>query len=416
MTEFYDELDTQPAADRQQSWFAGLPQALLQATNDCPGLAQHLDGHNLNQIDSAEALSSLPVLRKSDLIAAQTKNPPFGGFVNTNSLAGCRVFMSPGPVWEPQPGGEDPWASARALHAAGIRRGDRIHNTFSYHSTPGGFMLDEGARALGCVVYPAGVGNTEQQIDAINHLQSTVFIGTPDYLQILLDKAQELGRPIGSIKRALVSGGALFPAMRKAYSEAGIHVQQCYATADLGVIAYETACDGVVNDGMLINEHIYVEIVRPGTGEAVADGEVGEIVVTRMNPDYPLVRFATGDMSAWISEPSPCGRTQQRIKGWMGRADQRTKVRGMFVDPIQVQAIRSKHKALQQLRMTVGREQDKDTLLLQVYVNPSMNKPTTEEIAATVKQCCGLNAEIVFSDKPLPADGIVVDDTRTYNA
>lgn len=416
MTEYYDELDTQPAADRQQSWFADLPQALLQATRDCPGLAQHLDGHKLDRIDSAEALSSLPVLRKSDLISAQTKNPPFGGFVNTNTLPGCRVFMSPGPVWEPQPSGDDPWASARALYAAGIRHGDRIHNTFAYHSTPGGFMLDEGARSLGCVVYPAGAGNTEQQIDAINHLQSTVFIGTPDYLQILLDKAQALGKPVSTIKRALVSGGALFPAMRKAYSDAGIHVQQCYATADLGVIAYETASDGVINDGMLINEHIHVEIVRPGTGEPVADGEVGEIVVTRMNHDYPLVRFATGDMSAWINQASPCGRTQQRIKGWMGRADQRTKVRGMFIDPIQVQAIRSKHKALQQLRMTVGREQDKDTLVLQVYVNPEMSKPTSEEIAATVKQCCGLNAEIVFSNKPLPADGIVVDDTRTYNA
>jgi phenylacetate-CoA ligase len=416
MTDFYDELDTQPASERQQAWFAGLSNALQKATSECPGLAKHLAGHDLSVIDSAQALAGLPVLRKSDLIAAQTTSPPFGGFVNETSLAGCRVFMSPGPVWEPQPRGEDPWASARALHAAGIRRGDRIHNTFAYHNTPGGFILDEGARALGCVVYPAGSGNTEQQIEAINHLQSNVFIGTPDYLQILLDKARESGKPITTIKRAMVSGGALFPAMRKAYFEAGIQVQQCYATADLGVIAYESATDESVNDGMLINEHLYVEIVRPGTGECVADGEVGEIVVTRMNEDYPLVRFATGDMSAWINDPSPCGRTQARIKGWMGRADQRTKVRGMFVDPIQVQAIRSKFSSLQQLRMVVGREQDKDTLALHVYVNPSMDTPPAEQIASAVKQCCGLNAEIIFSDEPLPADGIVVDDTRTYNA
>lgn len=416
MSEYFDSLDAIPDADRQRQWFASLPGALQQATRHCSGLAKHLQGHDLTAVSSAKALASLPVLRKSNIIEAQNRNPPFGGFVNEHNLAGCRVFMSPGPVWEPQPNGSDPWQAARALHAAGLRSGDRVHNTFSYHNTPGGFILDEGARELGCVVYPAGVGNTSQQLDAIQHMSSNVLIGTPDYLQILLDKAAEEGRSISSINRAMVSGGALFPAMRIAYAEAGVHVQQCYATADLGVIAYETASEGEIHGGMLLNENLYVEIVRPGTGELVEADEVGEMVVTRMNPDYPLVRFATGDMSAWLDEPSPCGRSQRRIKGWMGRADQRTKVKGMFVDPIQIQAVRRKHAALQQLRMVVGRDNDRDTLQLLVYVDPAASSaPTAAELAESVKQYCGLTAEIRFVDTPLPADGIVVDDTRTYN-
>ncbi|MEE9334108.1 MAG: AMP-binding protein [Granulosicoccaceae bacterium] len=417
MTEHFDFLDSMPDADRQQQWFANLPNALQQATNHCPGLAKHLQGHDIKTIFSARALTTLPVLRKSAIIDAQNNKPPFGGFVNENNLAGCRVFMSPGPVWELQANGSDPWQAARALHAAGLRSGDRVHNTFSYHNTPGGFMLDEGARELGCTVYPAGVGNTSQQLDAIAHMNSNVFIGTPDYLQILFDKAAEEGRSISSIKTAMVSGGALFPAMRAAYLEAGVHVQQCYATADLGVIAYETASGGEIHGGMLLNENLYLEIVRPGTGELVAGDEVGEMVVTRFNPEYPLVRFATGDMSAWLDEPSPCGRSQRRIKGWMGRADQRTKVRGMFVDPIQIQAVRRRHKAILQLRMVVGRANDRDTLQLQVYLDPAVSgKPSADELAETVKECCGLYAEISFLDTVLPADGIVVDDTRTYNA
>ena len=416
MTDYFDSLDSIPDADRQRQWFANLPEALQQATSHCSGLAKHLQEHDLKAVTSAKALASLPLLRKSDIIDAQSSNPPFGGFVNENNLAGCRVFMSPGPVWEPQPNGGDPWQSARALHAAGLRSGDRVHNTFSYHNTPGGFILDEGARQLGCTVYPAGVGNASQQLDAIQHMSSNVFIGTPDYLQILLDKAAEEGRSIRSIKIAMVSAGALFPAMRTAYLEAGVHVQQCYATADLGVIAYETASDGEIHGGMLLNENLYVEIVRPGTGELVEGDEVGEMVVTRMNPDYPLVRFATGDMSAWLDKPSPCGRSQRRIKGWMGRADQRTKARGMFVDPIQIQAVRRKHDAIQQLRMVVGRANDRDTLELRVYLDPAASSTlSAQELAETVKQCCGLTAEISFVDTPLPADGIVVDDTRTYN-
>jgi len=416
MTDYFDSLDAMPDADRQAQWFVQLPSALKQATSNCPGLAKHLNGCDLNAVSSAEALAALPVLRKSDIIDAQQSLPPFGGFVNENNLAGCRVFMSPGPVWEPQPNGADPWQAARALHAAGIRSGDRVHNTFSYHNTPGGFILDEGARELGCVVYPAGVGNTSQQLDAINHMSSNVFIGTPDYLQILLDKAAEEGRSINTIKTAMVSGGALFPAMRTAYAEAGVHVQQCYATADLGVIAYETTSEGVIHAGMLLNENLYVEIVRPGTGELVDGDEVGEMVVTRLNPDYPLVRFATGDMSAWLDEPSPCGRTQRRIKGWMGRADQRTKVRGMFVDPIQIAGVRRKYEAIEQLRMVVGRDNDRDTLELRVFLNPSSQSSVSEqELVETVKESCGLTAQVSFVDTPLPADGIVVDDTRSYN-
>jgi len=328
----FDELDTQSVKTRETALFANFSGRLEQILHDCPGLAKHLDGYPIDAIVDRKALEALPVLRKSVLMASQQANPPFGGFVNESALDCCRVFMSPGPVWEPQLSGSDPWQAARSLAAAGIKRGHRVHNAFSYHLTPGGFILDEGARALGCIVFPAGVGGTDTQVQAIQHLQSEVYVGTPDYLQVLLDHAAQQGNPITSIKRAMVSGGALFPAMRAKYEEQGIHVQQSYATADLGVIAYETATNDLVHPGMVVNEGLIVEILIPGTDKPVNPGDVGEIVVTRLLKGYPLVRFGTGDLSAEILEPSPCGRTQMRLAGWMGRADQRVKVRGMFVD------------------------------------------------------------------------------------
>lgn len=411
MNEYFDELDTQEPRLRARAQFAKLCTHLLSATKNCPGLAQHLAGVDLTSIVDEQSLQGLPVLRKSALMEAQAAHPPFGGFVNENGLDGCRVFMSPGPVWEPQVGVVDPWEAARALHAAGFRRGDRVHNTFSYHVTPGGFMLDEGARALGCSVFPSGTSPTEQQIETMRTFAASAFVGTPDYLKTVLAKADELNEPLPALKRAMVSGGPLFPAMREEFGQRGINVQQCYATADLGVIAYETSTDGVVHPGMLLNEFLIVEIVKPGTGEPVAAGEVGEIVVTRLHPDYPLVRFATGDLSAFIDEPSPCGRTSPRIKGWMGRADQRTKVRGMFVDPTQIQTLRKEHPSITAIRLVVTRANDKDVMTLQVNSDNQV-QIDNDVLSASLKRATGLTGNIEQLDSALPNDGVVVDDQR----
>jgi phenylacetate-CoA ligase len=293
-----------------------------------------------------------------------------------------------------------------------------VHNAFSYHLTPGGFILDEGARALGCVVFPAGVGNTETQVQAIRQFACEVYVGTPDYLQVLLDHAQETDQALTSIKRAMVSGGALFPAMRSRYAEQGIHVQQCYATADLGVIAYETASDGQVHAGMIVNEALVVEIVVPGTSIPAAPGDVGEVVVTRLDPVYPLLRFATGDLSATLDEPSPCGRTQMRLSGWLGRADQRVKVRGMFVDPQQLQQLPREHPQLTRWRLTVSRKDDQDTMSLAVTLDDLISGADdraafAERVAITLKNATNLNGTVTVVDA-LPNDGVVVDDQRDY--
>ncbi|MCB1384217.1 MAG: AMP-binding protein, partial [Notoacmeibacter sp.] len=326
MMSHFDGLETRAPAARESELFARLPGFLASAMRAAPGLADWLGGIDPAAVTSREALAKLPVLRKPELLEFQLANPPFGGFANPAALKGNRVFMSPGPLWEPQGIGPDPWAAARAFHAAGIRPGDVVHNAFAYHMTPGGFILDEGARAFGCTVFPAGVGNTDMQVDAIRALQPSVYTGTPDFLKVILDRAAETGEPLTCFKRALVSGGALFPSLREEYRARGIAVLQCYATAEFGVIAYETAGpDGVPLPGMMVNEHVIVEIVRPGTDDPVSDGEVGEVVVTSFSDAYPLIRLGTGDLSAVLAEPSPCGRTNMRIRGWMGRADQRTK-------------------------------------------------------------------------------------------
>jgi len=359
--------------------------------------------------------------QKSALMEAQAAHPPFGGFVKESALAGTRVFMSPGPVWEPQVTGVDPWQGARALHAAGIRKGDRVHNAFSYHSTPGGFILDESARALGCTVFPAGVGNTEQQVAAMHHFNPHVFVGTPDYLKILLDAAMELGQPITSIKRAMVSGGALFPSLREHYESLGIITRQCYATADLGIVSYESEANGECLPGMIVNEGLLLEIVRPGTGEPVDKGDVGEMLITRLHGDYPLVRFATGDMSRFIDEPSPCGRTAPRIAGWMGRADQRTKVKGLFVDPGQLDAIFNLHADIRRVRLNVMRKDETDfaELVVQLGDDESVNADGGDEllsqIASTFRSSTALSAEVAFSKQPLPNDGMLIHDAREYD-
>lgn len=415
----FDERDTLDPEKRESQLFADFSKRLQACVADCPGLAEHLQSASLLDIGDRESLARLPVLRKSQLMAAQQAKPPFGGFVRESALHGSRLFMSPGPVWEPQVPSADPWQSARALHAAGFRAGERVHNTFSYHLTPGGFILDEGARALGCIVFPAGVGNTESQVSAIQQLQPSAYVGTPDYLQTLLDHANTEKQAVKSIKRAMVSGGALFPSMRERYLEQGIHVQQCYATADLGVIAYESYSEGIVHPGMIVNEDLIVEILIPGTSTPVTPGETGEVVVTRLHPDYPLLRFATGDLSALIVEKSPCGRTADRLKGWLGRADQRVKVRGMFIDPVQFASFQSMHPDVERWRVTVARENDRDVMKLQVTskdTSSHMNADPQwlENISSTLRKLTSLSGDVELVSG-LPADGIVIDDIREYD-
>ncbi|MDA4847118.1 phenylacetate--CoA ligase family protein [Hoeflea poritis] len=417
MTAYFDDLETRDPQQREAELFAALPEFLAKAMGKAEGLRSWLGDIDPMKINNREALATLPVLRKPELMELQAANPPFGGLADPDALTGNHVFMSPGPVWEPQGFGADPWQSARGLFAAGIRSGDIIHNTFSYHMTPGAFVLDEGARALGCLVFPAGVGNTEAQIEAASSLKPSAYTGTPDYLKVLLDKAEEAGCDISSIKRAMVSGGALFPSLREEYRERGIKVMQSYATADVGIIAYESADkDGNPHPGMILNENMIVEIVRPGTGDPVTDGEVGEIVVTSLNPAYPLIRFGTGDMTAVMDGRSPCGRTGIRIKGWMGRADQRTKVKGMFVDPKQIAALVQRHGDVARARLVVARNGDQDAMTL--HVEPSAGAtPDAQALAATLADITKLKGDVVVAEQgSLPNDGKVIADERNYDA
>ncbi len=409
MAEYFDELETRNAEQREQDLFSTFPEFLKDITERIPAWADRFSDHDISTINSREMLSSLPVLRKPELMEAQIAKPPFGDFVDTSLLSGNRIFMSPGPVWEPQAPGADPWQAARSFHAAGFRSGDLVHCSIGFTMTPGGAILDEGIRALGGVVYPAGVGNTESQVEAASILKPVAYAGTPDYLQTLLDKADEMGKDLSSIKRAFVSGGALFPSMREAYNARGIQVLQGYATADIGSIAHESMHEGKLCDGMIINENLIVEIVRPGTDDPVETGEVGEMVVTSFNKAYPLVRFGTGDMSALIAEPSPCGRTNMRIKGWMGRADQRTKIKGMFVDPKQIDQLVKAVDGLERARLIVKREDNKDVMVLQA-VGQGLNADILNEQLVNVAKLKG-SIEIVDS---LPNDGKVIDDQRDY--
>ncbi len=416
MAEYFDALETRDPKTREAELFARLPTFLTEAVANMPGLAKWLEGHDVSAVKDRATLAKLPVLRKPELMQFQRGNPPFGGFANLASRRGKRIYLSPGPIWEPQADGIDHWQGARAFFAAGARPGDIVHNTFAYHMTPGAFIIDEGARALGCIVFAAGTGNTEMQLDAVADLKPSVFAGTPDYLKVLLDKADEMGRDMSSIKRGLVSGGALFPSLRAEYAARGVKIMQCYATAEFGVIAYETAgADGEPIPGMVLSENLIVEIVRPGTDDPVADGEVGEVVVTSFNPVYPLVRLGTGDLSATISEPSPCGRTNTRIKGWMGRADQRTKVKGMFVDPKQVAQVLARHTDVARGRLVVTRQDERDLMTLHVEPKPG-SAPDITAIAATLRDVTKLGGEAkLVPAASLPNDGKVIADERNYS-
>ncbi|MEE4235930.1 MAG: AMP-binding protein [Anderseniella sp.] len=409
MADYFDSLETRDPAARESELLARLPRQVGHAVSSAPGWARHLAGVDAGAVSSRKALAALPVLRKTDLKALQEVEPPLGGFAAGGPETWGRLFMSPGPIFEPMGLASDPWRAARALHAAGLRKGDIVHNCFAYHLTPGGFILDEGARAMGCAVIPAGIGNTELQLDTIEKLKPVAYTGTPDFLKILQDKAAETGRDTSSIKCALVSGGALFPSLREEYRSRGVRVQQCYATADVGVIAYESEA----LEGMIVNEDTIVEIVRPGTGEPVPDGEVGEVVVTNFHEAYPMIRLATGDLSAILPGQSPCGRTNVRIKGWMGRADQTTKIKGMFVHPSQAADVMKIHGELGRIRLVVGRTNEQDTLVVRAECANPQAEGLAEAVARTVQQVCKVRGTVeLVAPGSLPNDGLVIADER----
>jgi phenylacetate-CoA ligase len=407
MTAYLDALETRDPTVRERDHAVRLSQAVANAMQ-APGWAKHLAGIDPRTVASRAALARLPVLRKADLPALQKDLPPFGGLNVLAPGRARRLLMSPGPIFEPEGQSEDAAGAARALFAAGVRSGDIVHNSFSYHLTPGGWMLEGGAHALGCAVIPGGVGNTEPQVEAIAHFRASAYTGTPDFLKVLLDTAQKLGKDVSCLKRGLVSGAALPASLRDELSGRGVTVRQCYAIAEAGVIAYESEALA----GMVVNEHLLVEIVRPGTGDPVPEGEVGEVVVTTFNPDYPMVRLATGDLSAVLPGPSPCGRTNMRIRGWMGRADQTTKVKGMFVRPEQVAEIARRHPELGRLRLTVTRAQEQDVMSLSAEC-ASPADGLADAISATLTSVTKLRGEVALvAPGTLPNDGKVIADER----
>lgn len=413
MTSFYDSLETRPASQREAEQFSALRAQIAHAQQTAPAFAASLAGVEPEAITDRCALAKLPVLRKSELIERQQQTPVFGGLTGLAPRDLVNIFASPGPIFEPGSARPDFWRFARALHAAGFRRGDILHNCFSYHFTPAGLMFESGARALGCTTVPAGTGQTELQVQVMAHVRPQGYVGTPSFLKLILDKADETSIDLTSLAKALVSGEYLPPSLRSAMAERGIAVRQCYATADLGLIAYESqACEG-----MIIDEGILLEIVRPGTGDPVAEGEVGEVVVTNLCPDYPLIRFATGDLSAILPGKSPCGRTNQRIKGWLGRADQTTKVRGMFVHPRQVAEILKRHQELKRGRLVVTRYEDQDAMCLQVEIDGPPGAGLEKKLVESIRELTKLRGEVKFVARgSLPNDGKVIDDQRPIEA
>jgi len=406
---FYDSLEVRPPEQREHDLFQALGRQLANARENAPYFAHWLKDVVPGDVDSRDALAALPLTRKSDLVGLQAGTPPFGGLTATPLSDLARVFASPGPLFEPEAHREDYWRTARALYAAGFRRGDLVHNTFSYHFSPAGSMIETGAHALGCPVFPAGVGQTELQVGALEQFRPVGYAGTPSFLRILLDKAAETGADVGSLRRGLVSGEALPPSLRQGFADAGIAVLQCYAIADLGLVAYESPA----MEGMIADENVIIEIVRPGTGEPVPDGDVGEVVVTTLNPDYPLIRFATGDLSAVLPGPSPCGRTALRIKGWLGRADQTTKVRGMFVHPSMVAEVVRRHPDVARARLVVSNPGQRDAMTL--HCEARADDGLRASLEGALRDVTKLRGEIEFAAPgSLPNDGKVIDDVRSY--
>lgn len=411
MSDYFDDLETRDPAVRHEAQMGALTAQIAHARANSAYYAETLADIGPAAVNSPDALAKLPVTRKAELLERQKRNPPFGGLTATASGDLLRVFMSPGPIADPEGHGPDWWRMGRALYAAGLRKGDIALNCFSYHHTPAGHMFETGARAVGCAVYPGGVGQTESQVAAITHYGIGTYVGTPDFLKIILDKAEEMKADVSSVNRALVSGGALFPSLRDEYASRGVETVQCYGTADIGLIAYETPA----REGMVLDEGVIVEIVRPGTGDPVPDGEVGEVVVTLLhNRDYPLIRFATGDMSAFMEGGSPCGRTNRRIKGWMGRADQRTKIKGMFVDPAQLDRVVKAHPELNKARLEVTLVDNKDRMVLSCE-SAIINDDLKSTVATTLQAECKLKGEVnLVAPGSLPNDGKVIDDQRDY--
>ena len=408
MADFYDAQETRAPEVREREQFSRLPDVIARAMS-APGWAEALSGVDPQSVGSRAALAGLPLLRKSDLKERQENKPPLGGFAVTEPGKLKRLLMSPGPIFEPEGYGKDWWNSARALFAAGFRAGDVVHNSFAYHLTPGGFILEAGAHALGCAVIPGGVGNTEQQVDAIAQLKPGGYTGTPDFLKILLDTAAKSGKDLSSIKRGLVSGAALPSSLRSELAARGVAVLQCYATAELGVIAYETSA----LEGMVVNEFVILEIVRPGTGDPVSEGEVGEVVVTSFNADYPMIRLATGDLSAALAGRSPCGRTNMRIKGWMGRADQTTKIKGMFVHPGQIAEVAKRHPELGRVRLSVTREAEQDVMTLAAECGVPQASGLADAVAASLQSVTKLKGRVdLVAPGTLPNDGKIIADQR----
>jgi phenylacetate-CoA ligase len=407
MTEHYDALETRDPATRERDLFARLPD-LLRHAMAAPGYAAHLAGVDPARVTSRAALADVPVLRKSALPALHKAAPPFGGFVADPPGTFGRLFTSPGPIFEPEAATVDAWRGARALFAAGIRKGDVVLNTFSYHLTPGGFAFDGACRGLGCAVIPAGPGNTEQQFDLIEAYRPTAYAGTPDFLKILLDAAAKAGRDASSIRRAVVSGAAFPKSLQDEFKSRGIEAVQAFATADLGVVAFETPA----HEGLVVNEDIILEIVRPGTGEPVADGDVGEIVVTSLDPHHPWIRLALGDLSAVLAGESPCGRTNRRIKGWMGRADQTTKIKGMFVRPEQIADIAKRHAGIGRLRLVVSRDGETDAMTLRAET-AAANDTLRDALTTSLQTVTKLRGAVeLVAPGALPNDGKVIADER----
>jgi phenylacetate-coenzyme A ligase PaaK-like adenylate-forming protein len=407
MTDHYDALETRDPARREAALFARLPEVLRKAMA-APAYAERFKGIDPASVTNRATLAQLPVLRKSELPALHRATPPFGGFVAAAPGSFGRLFTSPGPIFEPEAAHADPWRGARALFAAGFRPGDVVLNTFSYHLTPGGFIFDTSARALGCAVIPAGPGNTEQQFELIEAYRPIGYSGTPDFLKILLDAADSARRDVSSIKRALVSGAAFPKSLQEEIKSRGIDAYQAFGTADLGLVAFETEA----REGMTVNEDVVLEIVRPGTGDPVAEGDVGEIVVTSLDPHHPRIRLALGDLTAALPGKSPCGRTNMRIKGWMGRADQTTKVKGMFVRPEQIAEIGKRHPTLGRLRLVVTRAGETDVMTLKAE-STSPGDVLKDDLSATLRAVTKLggNVELV-GPGALPNDGKVIADER----
>ncbi len=415
MSAHYDALETRSPQAREAALMAALPVQIAHAQAHSPAFAHILAGVDATQIQSRAALAQLPVTRKYELLAqqqAQRASTPFGGF-NTQAFGPQmpRVFASPGTIYEPEGARPDYWRMARAIYAAGFRAGELVHNCFSYHFVPAGSMMETGAHAIGCTVFPGGTGQTEQQVQAMAELRPAGYIGTPSFLKLIVEKAQSLGVALPSVRKALVSGEAFPPSLRDWLRTRGIEGYQCYATADLGLIAYETEA----REGLVLDEGVIVEIVRPGTGDPVPEGEVGELVITSLNPDYPLIRFGTGDLSAILPGTCPTGRTNQRIKGWMGRADQTTKVRGMFVHPGQVSEVAKRFPQVGKARLVVSGEMASDTMTLLVE-SAETSEGLAQLISEAVRDVTKLRADIqLVAPGSLPNDGKVIEDARSYS-